>query len=120
MLRLATPRGGRDHSLRPLPVGTHLSGRESGKIVGCRNGGHRDGGSSDPKAALAVRFAKEIVRTRGNVSDADVKAAKQAGYSDAQIIEIVLHVAHNTLTNYVNVVAKTVIDFEVVAARPFK
>ena len=57
------------------------------------------------------------MRTRGHVSDADLKAVKNAGYSDAQIIEIVLHVALNTLTNYVNVVAKTEIDFPVVTAK---
>ena len=32
-------------------------------------------------------------------------------------IEIVLHVALNTLTNYINEVAKTEIDFPVVDAR---
>lgn len=36
-----------------------------------------------------------------------------AGFDDAQIVEIVLHVALNTLTNYVNNVAETVIDFPV-------
>ena len=34
------------------------------------------------------------------------------------MIEIVLHVALNTLTNYVNEVAKTEIDFPVVNQRP--
>jgi len=37
--------------------------------------------------------------------------------NDAQVIEIVLHVALNTLTNYVNEVAKTEIDFPVVTAK---
>jgi hypothetical protein len=40
-----------------------------------------------------------------------------AGFGDAEIIEIVLHVAINTLTNYVNEVAETDIDFPKVAAR---
>jgi alkylhydroperoxidase family enzyme len=40
---------------------------------------------------------------------------KLAGYEDAQIIEIVLHVALNTLTNYVNEVAQTVVDFPAVS-----
>jgi alkylhydroperoxidase family enzyme len=64
-----------------------------------------------------VHFAEEIVWTRGHVSDADLKAVKDAGYNDAQIIEIVLHVALNTLTNYVNVVARTAIDFPVVTSK---
>jgi alkylhydroperoxidase family enzyme len=40
-----------------------------------------------------------------------------AGYSDAQILEIVLHVALNTLTNYVNEVAGTEVDFPAPVAR---
>jgi alkylhydroperoxidase family enzyme len=50
----------------------------------------------------------------GRRANDDVQAVKAAGYSDGQVIEIVLHVALNTLTNYVNEVAKTEIDFPVV------
>jgi len=78
---------------------------------------NRDGGSTDPKADVAVRFAVKLVNARGHVSAADVQAVKQAGYSDPQVIEIVLHVALNTLTNYVNEMAKTEIDFPVVTAK---
>lgn len=99
-----------------LSAHTYL-GKNLAKLSDTEMAANRDGGSTDPKAATAVRFATEIVRTRGHVSDADLKAVKDAGYSDAQIIEIVLHVALNTLTNYVGVVAKTEIDFPVVTAR---
>ncbi len=78
---------------------------------------NRDGSSTDPKAAAAVRFAGMVARERGHVSDADVAAVKAAGYDDAQVIEIVLHVALNTVTNYVNEVAKTEIDFPVIELR---
>lgn len=78
---------------------------------------NRGGGSSDPKADAAVRFAVKVVETRGHVGDVDFEAVKSAGYDDAQVIEIVLHVALNTLTNYVNEVAKTEIDFPVISAR---
>ena len=66
---------------------------------------------------MAVRFAAKLVTARGHVDDADVAALKAAGFNEATIIEIVLHVALNTLTNYVNEVAQTVIDFPVVTAR---
>lgn len=72
---------------------------------------NRHGSSSDPKAAAALRFATQIVGTRGHVSDVELAAIKAAGYSEAEIIEIVLLVALNTLTNYVNNVAQTDIDF---------
>jgi uncharacterized peroxidase-related enzyme len=78
---------------------------------------NRNGGSGDPKADAAVGFAVKLVKARGHVTDADIKAVKDAGYNDAQLIEIVLHVALNTLTNYVNEVAKTEIDFPVVTAK---
>ncbi|MDO9057624.1 MAG: carboxymuconolactone decarboxylase family protein [Bradyrhizobium sp.] len=78
---------------------------------------NRNGGSTDQKADAAVRFAVKLVNARGHVSDADIGAVKGAGYTDAQVIEIVLHVALNTLTNYVNEVAKTEIDFPVVTAK---
>jgi len=78
---------------------------------------NREGGSSDPKADVAVRFAARIVRERGHASEADIAAVKMAGYSEAEIVEIVAHVALNTLTNYLNEALGTPIDFPVVSAR---
>jgi alkylhydroperoxidase family enzyme len=54
---------------------------------------------------------------RGHVSDGELRAVREAGYSEAQVIEIVQHVALNTWTNYINSVAGTAIDFPVVSAR---
>ena len=77
---------------------------------------NRAGGSSDPKAAAAVRFAKTVTETRGRVSDADLAAVRLAGYADAEIVEIVALVADNCFTNFLNEVARTEIDFPVVHA----
>ncbi|MDX6749683.1 carboxymuconolactone decarboxylase family protein [Geminicoccaceae bacterium 1502E] len=77
---------------------------------------NRNGTSSDPQADAAVRFAVKLVRERGQVSDIDVSAVRMAGYSDAEIVEIVAHVALNTLTNYLNEAFRTPIDFPVVSA----
>ena len=78
---------------------------------------NRSGRSSDPKADAAVRFATKLVHARGQVSDADVSSVKTAGYTDAEIVEIVAHVALNTLTNYLNEAFDTPIDFPVVSAK---
>jgi uncharacterized peroxidase-related enzyme len=78
---------------------------------------NRRGASNDPKADAAVRFAAKVAIARGHVSDDDVRAVRLAGYDDAQVIEIVLHVALNTWTNYINEVAQTDIDFPVVTVR---
>jgi uncharacterized peroxidase-related enzyme len=78
---------------------------------------NRRGASHDPKAAAAVRFASSVMRVRGRVPDEELRAVRAAGYSDAEIIEIVQHVALNVWTNYINNVAKTDIDFPVVMTR---
>jgi uncharacterized peroxidase-related enzyme len=92
-------------------------GKNVAKLDDAEITANRSGASNDLKANAAVRFAAKVVNARGHVSDADVAAVKAAGFDDAQIVEIVLHVALNTLTNYVNEVARTEIDFPVVALR---
>jgi uncharacterized peroxidase-related enzyme len=92
-------------------------GKNLAKLSDSEIAANRDGGSTDPKADAAVRFAVKLVKNRGHVAEDDLRAVRLAGYTDAQLIEIVLHVALNTLTNYVNEVAKTEIDFPVVTAK---
>jgi len=93
-----------------------LLGKSLAKLSDAEIAANRHGGSLDPKADAAVRFAAKVVRDRGHVSDADVQAVRMAGYDDAQIVEIVQHVALNTWTNYLNEVAKTEIDFPMAQA----
>ena len=62
-----------------------------------------------------MRFAAKVARERGHVSEADFAAVKAAGYTDAEVIEIVAHVALNTWTNYFNEVFQTAVDFPAVA-----
>ena len=78
---------------------------------------NRDARSSDARAEAALVFARRVVEARGHVSEADVREVKAAGYSDAAVVEIVMHVALNTLTNYLNEVAKTEVDFPVVQSK---
>jgi AhpD family alkylhydroperoxidase len=59
---------------------------------------NRNGSSNDRKADAAVRFAVKVATERGHVSDADLEAVRAAGFGDAEVVEIVLHVALNTLT----------------------
>ncbi|MFZ2108324.1 MAG: carboxymuconolactone decarboxylase family protein [Roseiarcus sp.] len=77
---------------------------------------NRKGASSDAKANVAVAFAAKITQARGKVSDADLQAVKDAGFTDAQIVEIVAIVAENVFTNLLNIVAQTEIDFRIVRA----
>lgn len=86
-------------------------GSNLAKLSDAEIAANRNGRSNDAKADAAVRFAASVATQRGHVSDAEVAAVRAAGYDDAQIVEIVQHVALNTWTNYINEVAKTVIDF---------
>lgn len=74
----------------------------------------RQGGVSDPKSAALVELARTVVLQKGDVSDATLAQARTAGVSDGEIVEVVAHVALNLLTNYVNHIARTPIDFPVV------
>ena len=72
---------------------------------------NRRGTSNDPKAAAAVEFARALVDARGSVAPGEVEKVRAAGYGDAEILEIIAHVALNTFTNYVNEALGTEIDF---------
>ena len=56
-------------------------------------------------------MARSIVVQRGEVSESEFASARQAGLTDAEIVETVANVALNILTNYLNHVAQTVVDF---------
>jgi uncharacterized peroxidase-related enzyme len=88
-------------------------GGQMAKLDAAEIAANRRGRSNDAKADAAVRFAASVATQRGHVADAEVVAVRAAGYSDAEIVEIVQHVALNTWTNYLNEVAQTVIDFPV-------
>jgi uncharacterized peroxidase-related enzyme len=67
--------------------------------------------SATPKTAAILKFARDIVVQRGEVSDADLEQARASGLTDGEIVETVANVALNIFTNYVNHVARTVVDF---------
>jgi uncharacterized peroxidase-related enzyme len=62
----------------------------------------RKGRSSELKRDAAVQFARKVIETRGQVNDADVRAVRDAGYTDANAMEIVALVAMFSWTNFFN------------------
>ena len=62
----------------------------------------RQGKAIDPKRRAAVQFARKVIETRGKVSDGDLQGVRDAGYTEAQVIEIVALVAMFSLTNFFN------------------
>jgi uncharacterized peroxidase-related enzyme len=74
----------------------------------------RRGHASDPKRDAAVQFARKVIVSRGKVSHDDVQAVRDAGYKDANIMEIVALVAMYSLTNFFNNVFDPESDFPAV------
>jgi uncharacterized peroxidase-related enzyme len=77
----------------------------------------RDSRAADPKTQAALRFAAGIVERRGQTTDTELATLRQAGYGDAEIVEIVSVTVLNILTNYLNHVAATEIDFPIVRTK---
>ena len=91
-------------------------GRNLAKISDDALTAARDARSADAKTQAALVFAVKLVRERGHVSEADLATFLAAGWTEAQAVEVVTHVAVNTLTNYINSALGTDVDFPVVAA----
>ncbi|MCF7223546.1 carboxymuconolactone decarboxylase family protein [Marilutibacter chinensis] len=77
---------------------------------------NRAGGSQDARAAAAVAFARAVMDNLGDVTQAELQAVRDAGYDDGEIVEIVVHVALNTLTNMIGRASRVDIDFPRVVA----
>lgn len=70
-----------------------------------------DARAGDPHANAVLQFAREVIRSHGRVADAAIASARRRGVSDAELTEIVGHIALNTLSNYFNHVAEPELDF---------
>ncbi|MGH8105782.1 MAG: carboxymuconolactone decarboxylase family protein [Arenimonas sp.] len=71
----------------------------------------RDANASTVKNQALLQLSKRIVDARGHLDAADIAAFRNAGGSDAEILETIANVALNIYTNYVNHIAGTEIDF---------
>jgi alkylhydroperoxidase family enzyme len=70
----------------------------------------RRAAASEAKADQMLRFTQSLVLQRGQISDADLAALRQAGFSDAEVIEIVANIAQNIFTNDLTILSKTKAD----------
>ena len=74
----------------------------------------------EAKLAALSQFAVKIVEKRGHLSRDDIGDFLTAGYTSAQILEVLLAVATKTISNYMNHIAETPLDpaFEAEAWTP--
>ena len=61
----------------------------------------------DAKLDALVTFTRVVVEQRGFLAEADVAAFLEAGYTRAQVIEVLLGVGMKTFNNYVDHIAHT-------------
>jgi alkylhydroperoxidase family enzyme len=54
-----------------------------------------------------VRFTRQVVEQRGILADAELAALLEAGYTKAQVVEVLLGVGMKTFNNYVDHIAHT-------------
>ncbi len=71
----------------------------------------RRGQATDPRVAALLRFVRDVVESRGRVSDEALTTVRTAGATDAEIVETIALIVLNIFTNYTNNVARTQIDF---------
>jgi AhpD family alkylhydroperoxidase len=71
-------------------------------------------GEELPEAKLEAlaAFAREVIASRGNVSNATYQAFQGAGYSEGNALEVILGVSLATLCNFANVFAQTTLNPE--------
>ena len=98
------------------PASRSMKAETVAEVIACVASLVRLASRDAARVAAALAALTAAARSgQGNLLDLAIRAVRLAGYDDAQIIEIVMHVALNTWTNYLNSVAATEIDFPVVA-----
>lgn len=75
----------------------------------------RAGTTEDSRTTAALQFAKQVMENHGSVSDEELKRVRDAGYNDAEIVEMIGSVVLGCFTNFLNNVANTELD---IAAAP--
>lgn len=74
----------------------------------------RDGASADAREAAAIQFALALAEHKGDVSNSELLAVRNAGFNDADIVEIITHTGMNILTNILAKSSRVAIDFPTV------
>ncbi len=77
---------------------------------------------ADEKLEALRTFAASLIEKRGWLSEDDVAAFRSAGFSQAQVLEVVLAASLKTMSNYASNMAETPLDdaFSSRAWRPLK
>jgi alkylhydroperoxidase family enzyme len=80
----------------------------SGQAIGARE---------DPQIVAAVKFARSLLEKKGKVGTLDLVEVRSAGYSDADIVEIITHVGLNFLADMLGKASQVEIVFPTVSVK---
>ena len=65
---------------------------------------------ADAKLEALRVFTREMVVQRGHVTEDQIQALFAHGYDNTTVLDVILGLAHKTMSNYTNHVAKTPVD----------
>lgn len=91
-----------------------------GKMVGlnpAQIAAARGAHAESARDSAVLQLARSIVDNRGNVPTSELDAFKAAGFTDGDILEVLVNVVLNIYTNYTNHIARTVVDFPAAEGR---
>ncbi len=72
-----------------------------------------DGKSTDPKEQALLDFVLLLIRNRADVTDGELRAVIDAGWTDEDVTEVFGHLMLNMLTNYFWKVSRNDVDFPI-------
>ena len=79
---------------------------DAGAVAAARAGNAPD----DARLGALYRFARELVVNRGHISDSEVQALLDAGYSSGALLEVVAQVGFTTLANLTHNISDAPLD----------
>lgn len=92
-------------------LAAHTGGARAAGVSTEDRAAAQKGHASDSKVQAILDLARDINATHGQSAAPALETARAFGLSDAEILETIAHVAINIMTNSVNNIVGTVLDF---------
>lgn len=70
--------------------------------------------SENIKTEAVLGLAKAILNRKGEVTDVEIDRLREAGFSNRQLVELIIYIGLSATANYLNKIARTEIDFPLV------
>jgi uncharacterized peroxidase-related enzyme len=66
--------------------------------------------ASSPRLQAVCALARQVVRSKGHLAPEDIQEFLKAGFSQAQLLEVIVVISTTAIANYTHNIAKTPID----------